>query len=126
RELDSAAQGYYESAFPSVGSRKAVRQWPREIPIDGKPADNHAVVEAYGKWLTATQLPKILFHGSPGTIIREEELAWCRENLANLQIVDIGDGLHFIQEDNPDQIGTELARWFAALDAEQGKVALGT
>ncbi|MBW2278040.1 MAG: haloalkane dehalogenase, partial [Deltaproteobacteria bacterium] len=32
RELDSAAQGYYESAFASVGSRTAVRQWPREIP----------------------------------------------------------------------------------------------
>ena len=58
---------------------------------------------------------KILFHGSPGTIIRTQEVAWCRENLANLQIVDIGVGHHFIQEDNPDLIGAELSKWHAAL-----------
>jgi haloalkane dehalogenase len=115
RGLSPEAQRYYASAFPTIASRKAVRRWPREIPIDGKPADNAATVEAFGKWLTRTQLPKILFHGNPGTIIRKKEVAWCRENLANLRIVDIGDGYHFIQEDNPDLIGTELSKWYATL-----------
>lgn len=115
RGLTAQAQAYYESAFPSVASRKAVRRWPQEIPINGKPAGNHAVVASYGEWLQKTPLPKILFHGAPGIIIRAEEVAWCRENLANLEIVDIGDGLHFIQEDNPSLIGAELSKWFAAL-----------
>jgi haloalkane dehalogenase len=115
RGLSPEAQRYYASAFPTVASRKAVRQWPREIPIDGKPADNAAIVEAFGDWLTRTELPKLLFHGNPGTIIRKEEVEWCRENLANLQIVDIGDGYHFIQEDNPDLIGAELSKWYATL-----------
>jgi haloalkane dehalogenase len=115
RGLSPEAQRYYASAFPTVASRKAVRQWPREIPIDGKPADNAAIVEAFGDWLTRTELPKLLFHGNPGTIIRKKEVAWCRENLANLRIVDIGDGYHFIQEDNPDLIGTELSKWYATL-----------
>ena len=115
RGISPEAQAYYASAYPNIASRKSVRQWPREIPINGKPADNTAVIKAYGEWLTGTQLPKILFHGSPGIIIRTQELAWCRENLANLHIVDIGDGLHFIQEDNPDLIGAELSKWHAAL-----------
>jgi len=58
---------------------------------------------------------EILFHGSPGTIIRTQEFVWCREHLANLRIIDIGDGHHFIQEDNPDRIGAELSAWHAAL-----------
>ncbi len=115
RGLSPGAQKYYASAFPSISSRKAVRQWPREIPINGTPTDNTATIEAYGEWLPNTQLPKILFHGSPGTIIRADEVAWCRENLANLQIVDIGDGYHFIQEDNPDLIGAEPSKWYASL-----------
>ena len=59
RGLTPAAQAYYASAFPTtVASRKAVRQWPRVVPISGKPADNVAVIKAYGEWLTHTPLPK--------------------------------------------------------------------
>ena len=115
RGLTPEAQAYYASAFPNVASRKPVRQWPMEIPIDGQPADNYAVIKAYGDWLEQSQLPKILFHGNPGIIIRKDEVAWCRENLADLKIVDIGDGQHFIQEDNPHLIGAELSKWYATL-----------
>jgi haloalkane dehalogenase len=115
RDLDPAAYEYYASAFPTVSSRKAVRQWPREIPIDGKPSRNATSIGAYAEWLTRTELPKILFHASPGTAITETEVAWCKENMANLQTVDIGEGLHFIQEDNPDMIGAELSSWYASL-----------
>jgi len=100
---------------PCYASRKPVRQWSLELPISGKPADNVAVIEAYREWLTRTQLPKILFYAHPGTIINPQDLAWCREKLANLHTVDIGDGLHFLQEDNPDLIGTELSKWHATL-----------
>jgi len=115
RDLDSAAHGYYASAFPTVSSRKAVRQWPREIPINGRPSDNAGTIGAYAEWLTRTELPKILFHANPGAAITEADVAWCVENMANLQTVDIGDGIHFIQEDNPGVIGAELSAWYASL-----------
>jgi haloalkane dehalogenase len=115
RDLDPAARAYYASAFPTVASRKAVRQWPREIPIDGKPADNAATIGEYAEWLTHTKLPKILLYANPGVAITETEVEWCRENMVNLKTVDIGDGLHFIQEDNPDTIGVELSNWYASL-----------
>ena len=37
------------------------------------------------------------------------------ENLANLDIVDLGDGIHFLQETHPETIGTELSKWYARL-----------
>ena len=115
RELDPAAREYYASAFPTVSSRKAVRRWPMELPIDGKPADNAATIGAYSEWLTRTPLPKILFYANPGVAITAADVEWCRENMANLETVDIGDGIHFIQEDNPDTIGAELSNWYVSL-----------
>jgi len=115
RKLSSEAQAHYASAFPTVASRKAVRQWPLEVPISGKPADNVAVIDAYREWLTRTELPKLLFYASPGAIIGADDVTWCREHLSNLHAVDIGDGIHFVQEDNPELIGSELAKWHAAL-----------
>ena len=41
--------------------------------------------------------------------------AWCRETFPNLDTVDIGDGIHFVQEDNPHQIGEKLAEWYVSL-----------
>ena len=113
--LAPEAMDYYASAFPTVASRKPVRQWPNEVPISGKPADNVAVIEAYRDWLTHTEVPKLLFYAHPGAIITEEQVAWCRENMSNLHAVDIGDGIHFVQEDNPELIGSELAKWHANL-----------
>ena len=113
-KMSSEALAYYRSAFPTVASRKSVRQWPRELPLDGVPADNAAVVEAYREWLTRTEVPKLLFHGNAGIAIKETEVAWCRENLSNLEIVDLGDAIHFVQETHPVTIGTELSKWYAA------------
>lgn len=84
----------------------------RELALDGKPADNFAVVEAYRQWLTETEVPKLLFHGNGGVAIKEPEVAWCRENL---DIVDLGDGIHFLQETHPHTIGSELSTWYAGL-----------
>jgi haloalkane dehalogenase len=98
-----------------MASRKAVRQWPVEVPISGKPADNVAVIEAYRDWLTRTEIPKLMFYCHPGAIINDTQAAWCREHMPNLKAIDAGDGIHFVQEDNPELIGTELAKWYAAL-----------
>ena len=114
-KMSREALAYYASAFPTIASRKAVRQWPAEVPLNGKPADNAAIVEAYREWLTRTELPKLLFHGNAGIAIKEAEIAWCREKLANLHVVDLGDGIHFVQETHPDLIGKELSNWYAAL-----------
>jgi haloalkane dehalogenase len=114
-KLSPEALAYYRSAFPTVASRKAVRQWPREVPFDGSPTDNTAIVEAYREWLTHTEVPKLLFYGNAGISIKEAEVAWCRENLSNLEVVDLGDAIHFVQETHPETIGDELSRWYAQL-----------
>ncbi len=113
-DISPEALAYYRSAFPTIASRKAVRQWPIELSLDGVPAGNAAVVEAYREWLTRTEVPKLLFYGNAGVAIKEAEVEWCRENLSNLDTVDLGDAIHFVQETHPHTIGAELSKWYAA------------
>ncbi len=115
-ELSDEAHDYYKALYPTVKSRRPLGQWPREIPINGKPADNHETMSAYHEWLQVTPVPKLLIHADPGSIITPVELAWCRENLSNLETVDLGEGIHFFQETYPDEIGAALSEWHASLE----------
>ncbi len=41
---------------------------------------------------------------------------WSQQHLNNLQAVHVGEGIHFVQEDNPHAIGSELAGWYGRLN----------
>jgi haloalkane dehalogenase len=75
----------------------------------------YEVISSFNQRLQASELPKILFSATPGGIINDKTVEWCRQNLKNLKVVDIGEGIHFLQEDNPHLIGEELAKWFLDL-----------
>jgi haloalkane dehalogenase len=83
-----------------VENRKPVWVWPNEIPIDGKP-----------EWIQETQLPKLLFYVIPGAIVNAAVVDWSEANLKNLETIDLGEGLYFLQEDHPNAIGKGLANW---------------
>ena len=114
RKLSSAEMDQYLAPFGTIESRKPVRQWPCEIPLDGEPKDMVDLVATYSRKLQESELPKMLFYGNPGAVVNANAVDWCRRNLKNLQAVDIGPGLHYLQEDNPHLIGEELARWYTS------------
>ena len=115
RKLDSEEKRIYQEPYQTIASRKPLRQWPCEIPIDGKPADMHELISAYSQKLQESDLPKLLFYATPGGIITPAVLDWCKQNFKNLKTVDIGAGIHYLQEDNPHKIGEELAKWLQSL-----------
>ena len=116
RTLTAEEKAAYAEPFPTIKSRKPVRVWPCEVPIDGQPADVTALVAGYNEKLQASVLPMLLFYATPGGIIDADMVEWCKQNLKHLETVDIGPGIHFLQEDNPHLIGQELARWYQSLE----------
>jgi haloalkane dehalogenase len=115
RTLTEEEMDHYREPFREPESRKPVWRWPNEIPIEGEPADVVEAVATYNKWLQGSELPKLLFYATPGAILQAPLVAWCRENLRNLRVVELGEGIHFLQEDHPHRIGSELARWYGSL-----------
>ncbi|MCH8906311.1 MAG: haloalkane dehalogenase [Candidatus Heimdallarchaeota archaeon] len=115
RDLTTEEKAYYASPYPNAKSRNPLLAWPRSIPIKGKPADLSAAVENYKEWLKETEVPKLCFYVSPGVGMKEDVVEMVRNNFKNITMVDLGEGLHFIQEDYPHEIGTELAKWYGSI-----------
>src|SRR5207249_597904 len=69
RGLDEAEMTHYRAPFLEPASRKPMLSWPREIPIEGTPADMVAIVPAYRDALTRSPLPKLMFTVEPGIVM---------------------------------------------------------
>lgn len=108
RGLTDAEMAHYRAPFAEPGeSRRPTLSWPRQIPIDGEPAEMVATVEAYAEWLSASPLPKLFVNADPGSILVGRQRQACRA-WPNQREVTVA-GLHFIQEDSPAEIGQAIA-----------------
>ena len=115
RELTDDELDRYREPYPTIASRKPVRVWPLEVPISGKPARVHEKVAAYSEWLTETEIPKLCLYAHPGVLISDEEVTYIEHNFANTMVGDLGEGIHFLQEDHPHRIGEEIASWYVSV-----------
>ena len=61
--------------------------------------------------LQRSAVPKLLLTADPGVLVPAPLVTWCREHLPNLEVVELGPGLHYLQEDHPDAIGRAIADW---------------
>ena len=114
RGLDPEELERYRSPYREPGeSRRPTLAWPREIPLDGDPADVVAVARAYADWLTRSPVPKLFVNGDPGFLLTGALRDFCR-TFPNQQEVTVR-GTHFVQEDSPDAIGRAVADFVAKL-----------
>ncbi len=108
RKLTDAEMTEYRRPFLEAGeSRRPTLTWPRQIPIEGEPADVVKVVADYSAWLAKSPLPKLFINAEPGSILTGRQREVCRA-WPNQTEVTV-PGLHFLQEDSPDEIGQAVA-----------------
>ena len=104
RKLSDEEMDVYRAPYREPGeSRRPTLQWPREIPVDGEPADVMGIVDGYGAWLRQSSVPKLFVNADPGSILVGAQRDFCR-SWPNQEEVTVR-GLHFIQEDAPREIG---------------------
>lgn len=111
RKLSDEEMEAYRAPFREPGeSRRPTLTWPREIPIEGEPADVASIVQAYGEWLRDEPgLPKLFINADPGSILVGRQREFCR-SWPNQEEITV-KGIHFIQEDSPDEIGAATAQF---------------
>lgn len=111
RKITDEEMQRYRARFVEPGeSRRPTLTWPREIPIGGEPKDVHDIAESYSQWLQASSsVPKLFVNADPGTVLTgaQRELARRFPNQEEITV----NGLHFIQEDSPTEIGEAVARF---------------
>ncbi len=116
RPLAEAEMAEYRRPFRDPGeSRRPTLTWPRQIPIDGEPADVLAVVDDYRRWLATSPVPKLFVNAEPGSILTGRQREHCRTWPNQTEVTVRGS--HFIQEDSPHEIGVALAEFVRRLRA---------
>jgi haloalkane dehalogenase len=114
RGLTEAEMAVYRRPYLEPGeSRRPTLTWPRQIPIDGEPADVVAIVDDYARWLATSDVPKLFVNADPGIILTGRQREFCR-TWPNQEEITVR-GTHFIQEDSPREIGEAVARFVARL-----------
>ena len=114
RQLSDAEMAVYRRPFAEPGeSRRPTQIWPRQIPIDGEPADVVEIAQSYANWLSTAQVPKLFVNAEPGALIQGAVRDFCR-TWPNQTEVTV-KGSHFIQEDSPEEISAALKSWLQTL-----------
>jgi haloalkane dehalogenase len=114
RGLGEPEMQVYRRPFRQPGEdRRPTLTWPRQIPIGGEPADVTEIVRDYSEWLSGCDVPKLFVNADPGAILTGAVREFCR-SWPNQTEVTVR-GIHFIQEDSPDEIGRAVADWLAEL-----------
>ena len=110
RDLTEEEMAVYRRPFQNNGEdRRPTLTWPRQIPIDGTPADVVEIVQAYADWLTEADLPKLFVNAEPGAILIGAQREFCRSWPNQTEVTVSGN--HFLQEDSPHEIGKAIAAW---------------
>ena len=106
--LSEADKAEYRRPFAAPGEdRRPTLTWPRQIPIDGSPADVDATVRAFSAWLAESDVPKLWVRGDPGFITNGRFAEFCA-GLRNQTDVRV-KGRHFLQESSGPEIGDAVA-----------------
>jgi haloalkane dehalogenase len=114
RSLTEEEMAVYRRPYLQPGEgRRPTLTWPREIPIEGKPADVVEFVSAYAQWLEKSNVPKLFVNAEPGAILVGPQREFCRTWPNQIEVTV--QGIHFIQEDSPDEIGRTVAGWYRSL-----------
>jgi haloalkane dehalogenase len=114
RSLTEEEMNAYRAPFMEREARLPTLVWPRELPIEGEPADVTQIVKDYGSWIQNSAIRKLFINGAPGSIIGERARALCRTWRNQTEITV--KGIHYLQEDSPAEIGLALTAFAGSIN----------
>jgi haloalkane dehalogenase len=111
RTLSADEMAAYRRPFAEPGEgRRPTLTFVRQIPIEGEPADVNTIVSAYADWLAKSDVPKLFLKAEPGLLVAGgANLDFARKLPAQTEVTIAG--VHYVQEDSPDEIGRAIAGW---------------
>lgn len=102
---------YYRLPFMTEDERKPLLYFVKEFPRPNENSEVNERFERYSAELQKSTIPKLLFYGMPGWLMPVQQVMWCKDNFPNLTLMEVGESLHYLPEDQPQFIGEELRLW---------------
>ena len=100
----------YREPFPTIKSRRAIRVFPKLLPINGKPRASAEVMKEIETGLSSFTCPMLWILNEQGSLT-EKDIPWLREKIPQITTKNFGQGKHFMQEDNPEKLSQILSDW---------------
>jgi haloalkane dehalogenase len=113
-EVTEEIHNEYRRPYRNPGEdRRPTLTWPREIPIEGEPADVLEIIERNNDWVSKCPVPKLFINTEPGAVLVGEHRDTIRSwpNVTEVTVT----GLHYCHEDSPDEMGRAIAAWYEKL-----------
>lgn len=104
RPLGDDEMEVYRAPFPDARSRIPTLRFPNELPIAGEPAYVWDTLSKAHAALRLSNYPKRLFVGNPGALVSPGFAREFSATLRNCDVVELGAGMHYLQEDHPTAI----------------------
>lgn len=114
RDLTPEEIKNYLEPYKSPESRKPLWQYVLDLPT-GKETDVVEMIRGYSMKLRESDIPKLMFYAVPGFITTIDTVQWCKDNIKNLDIVDLGEAMHFAQESDPELFAHEIQKWTSSI-----------
>jgi haloalkane dehalogenase len=115
RRLTDEEMAVYRAPFPTPESRRPTWRFPNELPIAGEPADVYSTMLEAHAALSDSSYPKLLFVGDPGALVSPAFAEEFAKGLRNCNVIHLGPGAHYLQEDHPQAIGDNVKQWLTDL-----------
>ena len=113
----------YAYPYPSYQSRKAILQFPREIPLT-KSHKNWQLLANLESNLSGWQIPSLIIWGMQDAVMNFSFAEKFASMLPNTKkVVKLENAGHFLQEDCPEEITEEIESFMAKTSEEQLKMA---
>jgi haloalkane dehalogenase len=116
RPLTEVEMDCYRQPFLENNSNKPILQNLRELLVDKEKEKINELIMDYSRKLSHSSLPKLMLYSIPGFITNMTTLMWAKDNLSNLELIEIGEELHLAQEGNPRIMGEAISAWLQAIE----------
>ncbi len=108
---------YYVRSSPTIASRKAMREFPKLLPVDGKPQESVDFFAELRNGLPRLACPVLWIKASPGIVPSDDfpsslrHFDDLRKRIPNFTMKQFGPGHHFLAEENPERLTQILVEW---------------
>ncbi len=107
---------HYCASFLKPGAGQVLAEYLASAPKGDGCSEADRLIAAYSEKLQRSSLPKLLLYSLPGFVMTMNALTWAKQHLSHLEVVSLGEELHYAQESVPTLMAEAMSVWLQAIE----------